>query len=110
MSLNYTANTNQQKDKEKSKPKCKNKSIVNKSGKKRGVSNRDPSTSRDLRFRPKPKLKKPKLTLTEVHFDDFEIQKNKVQIRESDENNEEILHDAYVFSIKGEINFTYQFI
>mgnify|MGYP003969993017 FL=1 len=70
------------------------------------VSDKDLSIPK---FRPKPKPKKPKLTLTEVHFDNFEIQKNKVQIRETDENNEEILHDAHVLSIKGEINFTYEF-
>ena len=97
MSLNFTTNNQDQ----------KNKPLVNKSGKKRGVSNRDLSTSK---FRPKPKSKKPKLTLTEVHFDNFKIEKNKVQIREVDENNEEILHNAYVLSVKGEINFTYEFI
>ena len=81
MSLNFTVKNKKQKNKKKSKLRLK-----------------------------KPKPKKPKLTLTEVHFDNFEIEKNKVQIRETDENNEEILHDAHVLSVKGEINFTFQFI
>jgi len=110
MSLNFTTLKNWKRKNKKTETSTKNKFMVNKSGKKnkkRGASPRDLSTSR---LRPKPKLKKPRLTLTQVHFNNFEIQKNKVQIRETDENNEEILHDAYVLSIKGEINFTYEFI
>jgi hypothetical protein len=111
MSLNNTADNNFQKNKGKNKPSLENKhSVFNKSGKKRKFSEKDLFI-----------LKSFQSILTKANFSNFSIQKNKVQIKinKNSKNNLEfhifsefskkIFYDAYILSIKGEINFIYEF-